>query len=94
MIALAMLRLHDYNFKWAGKEGEVMPMFEYSCGKCGCDFEELVMGNEKVKCPACGAGRVKKKMSAFAHKSGGKFVSSSGGSGCGTCTKSSCSHCH
>jgi hypothetical protein len=33
-------------------------------------------------------------MSAFAHKSGEKFVSSSGGSGCSGCTSSNCSSCH
>jgi putative FmdB family regulatory protein len=71
-----------------------MPMYEYHCAKCGCDFEELVMGDDKVKCGSCGSTRVKKKMSAFAHKSGGKFSGSKGGSGCGSCSKPSCSNCH
>jgi len=71
-----------------------MPMYEYHCGKCDEDFEELVMGDEKIRCPSCGGGRVKKMMSAFAHKSGGKFVSAEGGSGCSSCSSGNCSSCH
>ena len=71
-----------------------MPIFEFRCGKCGEDFEELVMGDAKgIKCPSCGGRKVKKLMSAFAHKSGDKFVSSHGGSGCSGCSSSSCSSC-
>ena len=71
-----------------------MPMFEFHCGKCDTDFEELVMGELRgIKCPSCGSKRIKKMMSAFAHKSGGKFVSSKGGSGCSGCSSSSCSSC-
>lgn len=71
-----------------------MPMFEFHCGKCDNDFEELVMGDDKIECPKCGSSRVKKKLSAFAHKSGGKFTGSSGGSGCSSCSSGNCSSCH
>lgn len=72
-----------------------MPMFEFHCTKCNCDFEELVRTGDKVQCPKCKGRKVQKKMSACSHKSsGGKFVSSSGGSGCSSCSKPSCSHCH
>ena len=71
-----------------------MPVYEYHCGKCKNDFEELILGDEDgIQCPSCGSGRVKKIMSAFAHKSGDKFVSSSGGSGCSSCSSGSCSSC-
>ena len=72
-----------------------MPMYEYTCQKCKTDFEELVFSSdEKVECPDCGGKRVKRKMSAFAIKSGGKFVSS-GGPSCSGCTPgpSGCSSC-
>lgn len=71
-----------------------MPLYEYHCGKCDCDFEELVLGDGRgIKCPECGSKKVKKLISVFAHKSGDKFVSSSGGSGCSGCSSSSCSSC-
>jgi putative FmdB family regulatory protein len=72
-----------------------MPMYEYHCAKCKKQFEELVMGSEKgVKCPKCGNKKVKKLMSAFAHKSGDKFSSSKGGSGgCSGCHSHNCSSC-
>ena len=41
-----------------------MPIYEYHCSKCGCDFEELVMSSsEKIKCPECKSAKVKKQMS-------------------------------
>jgi len=72
-----------------------MPLYEYHCKKCDDDFEELVMGDESgVKCPSCGSRKVKKLMSACAHKSGGSFTPSTGGSGCSSCSSGSCSTCH
>lgn len=71
-----------------------VPIYEYTCPKCGLDFEQLLMDrNEKVKCPECGAKNPKKRFSVFAHKSDSGFTSSSGGSECGGCTASSCSGC-
>ena len=74
-----------------------MPLYEFQCSACDKEFEELVFGSiEDVRCPACDSGDVKKKMSVFAFKSGGKFTPSKGGS-CSGCTPgpggcSSCSH--
>ena len=71
-----------------------MPIFEYNCGKCGHEFEELVVNSkEKVKCPKCKSGKVKKLMSAASFKSGGNFSSSAGPS-CSGCTSGNCSSCH
>jgi putative FmdB family regulatory protein len=71
-----------------------MPIFEYDCEKCGHDFELLVFDREApINCPACGSGKVEKKLSVFAHKSEDKFVPSSGGSSCSGCSASSCSGC-
>ncbi len=71
-----------------------MPLFEYQCKKCKKEFEELVRNSdEKVCCPKCSSGKVHKKMSVFAHKSGEKFRSSSVSSSCSSCSSSSCSSC-
>lgn len=71
-----------------------MPIFEYACKKCGKEFEELVRSaSEKINCPKCDSGKVTKKMSVFAHKSGEKSHSSSASSGCHSCSSGSCSSC-
>ena len=48
-----------------------MPLYEFSCAKCGTEFEELVMSSKpeaiaEVACPTCGSHKVKKKVSTFA----------------------------
>ena len=70
-----------------------MPLFEYICKKCGEEFEELVLKDEKVRCPKCSSARVEKKMSVFAYKSGDKFRASSSSSSCATCSATSCATC-
>lgn len=56
-----------------------MPLYEFTCRRCGHVFEELLSLGEaaagKVACPACGAKAVDKGFSSFATTSG------SGGSG-------------
>jgi putative FmdB family regulatory protein len=69
-----------------------MPIYEYKCKGCGTKFEQLVRGDEKVKCPQCGKGRLDKLFSVFGVKSSGKFTPSSQ-SGCGTCSAPSCDGC-
>jgi len=42
-----------------------MPIYEYKCDDCGCEFEELVLkSNEKITCHRCDSTSVKKMMSA------------------------------
>ena len=44
-----------------------MPIFEYSCEKCGEKFEKLVKNQEvKVACEKCGSKKVTKLFSSFA----------------------------
>ena len=31
-----------------------MPLHDFECGQCGCQFEELHKANEAVLCPYCG----------------------------------------
>ena len=45
-----------------------MPIFEYSCHKCQCDFEALVLPGETEdpQCPRCCGREVTKRISAGA----------------------------
>ena len=49
-----------------------MPVFDYECGSCGKEFEELVSSpitpDSEIKCPYCGEDRAKRKMSAPANR--------------------------
>ena len=36
-----------------------MPIYEYTCTKCGKDFEELVFGDDLPACPHCGAAETR-----------------------------------
>lgn len=66
-----------------------MPIFEYTCNKCGLDFEKLVFGGQKVTCSGCGTQDVKKRLSTFAMSGVEKPASS----GCSSCSSGSCSSC-
>lgn len=66
-----------------------MPIFEYTCEKCGRDFEKLVFGNQKVSCIACGSEDIRKKFSVF----GMSGVEHAASSGCSSCSSGSCSSC-
>ncbi len=65
-----------------------MPMYEFSCRKCGNVFEELFFSSKidlkEINCPACNSGRIERLMSAPA---------STLSSGCDDCSASSCSGC-
>ncbi|MCE5312440.1 MAG: zinc ribbon domain-containing protein [Nitrospiraceae bacterium] len=57
-----------------------MPIYDYSCKKCGVDFSSIQKSAEdSVKCPVCDSEEVQKKISSF--NFGG--FSSSGYSGFG-----------
>jgi len=70
-----------------------MPIYEYVCAKCSTEFEELVRGDEEVRCPRCDAARATKKLSTFATaRAGGRSAArettpmpSTGPGSCGTC---------
>ncbi|MBL0224483.1 MAG: zinc ribbon domain-containing protein [Geobacteraceae bacterium] len=44
-----------------------MPIFEYSCITCGCQFEKLQKdsNSQPTGCPACGSAEIKKEFSTF-----------------------------
>jgi putative FmdB family regulatory protein len=47
-----------------------MPLYEFSCRKCGHRFEELMAMSEvadsRPECPACGSRSTERSLSAFA----------------------------
>ena len=59
-----------------------MPIFEYTCKKCGGVFEKLILGRNggEIVCPKCGSALTEQMFSAFATASG---TAKSAGVGCG-----------
>jgi putative FmdB family regulatory protein len=48
-----------------------MPLYEYSCSHCCSEFELLVRGNEKPRCPECNSPKLEKRLSVpVAHTAG------------------------
>jgi putative FmdB family regulatory protein len=72
-----------------------MPIYEYTCKRCGKEFEMLVFKEDNPVCPDCGAEDPVKRMSSFGFSVGNSFKSSATGSGssCATCGSSNCSSC-
>lgn len=75
-----------------------MPIYEYSCEKCDCEFEELVFGDAAPICPHCGSRETHKLMSRCAHCSGtdgdgGHAPAASSGGGCAGCSGGNCASC-
>ncbi len=65
-----------------------MPIYEYVCMECESHFEELVRGDEGVRCPDCAASNVRKQLSVFAaHGTAAQPGFGGGGGGCcgGSC---------
>ena len=40
-----------------------MPIYEYTCGSCGLDFERLVLGGRTPACTACGSEDLERRVS-------------------------------
>jgi putative FmdB family regulatory protein len=65
-----------------------MPIYEFHCGKCGKDSEQLVRSADwsAAKCPHCGSAKLDKKFSTFAAAGAGEAVPAKkkrSGHGCG-----------
>lgn len=60
-----------------------MPIYEFSCSKCGHMFEEILafsdLENLALECPACKSTQVARGLSTFATASG-----DAGGGSCGS----------
>jgi putative FmdB family regulatory protein len=62
-----------------------MPLYEFTCEKCGATFEELLgagLDDRGVTCPECGSEDIEKLVSRFASAGA---PASKGGSGAGSC---------
>ncbi|MFC1937575.1 FmdB family zinc ribbon protein [Chloroflexota bacterium] len=76
-----------------------MPLYEYVCSNCGCEFELLRSLSEAEKdapCPEChsSAERILSTFACFTRSDSGVTSPVSGGSSCSSCGSSSCSTCH
>lgn len=72
-----------------------MPIYEFQCDACGRPFEELFRRADERRrphCPSCGSRNIHKKFSTFA--TGGRSDGGGSGSGCGSCSRSSCAGCN
>ncbi|MFV1964301.1 MAG: zinc ribbon domain-containing protein [Pirellulaceae bacterium] len=47
-----------------------MPIYEYTCQMCRCDFEVLLRRGEAPECPQCGGKKLAKQFSVPAAHSG------------------------
>ncbi len=65
-------------------KGEVMPIYEYRCRKCGEISEKMQKVSEKedsLICPSCGKGRLEKILSGFSSSKGSGSTPSCGPTG-------------
>jgi putative FmdB family regulatory protein len=62
-----------------------MPIFEYICQQCHHQFESLLYGKEKAKCPKCHATRLEPQLSLFAVSAKSSTTSASPTRACGSC---------
>jgi len=70
-----------------------MPLFEFICRHCNHEFETLVMGADKPRCPKCGSEKLAKQMSSFRSRVKGGEGAVSSSSRCSGCSGGSCSSC-
>jgi putative FmdB family regulatory protein len=64
-----------------------MPIFEYICQECQHEFETLVFGRDKAKCPKCRSQKLSPQLSVFAVSAKSSANASAGASAgaCGSC---------
>jgi putative FmdB family regulatory protein len=62
-----------------------MPIFEYVCQECHHQFEALVYGKQKAKCPKCDATKLAPQLSVFAVSAKAPSRGATSTSACGSC---------
>jgi putative FmdB family regulatory protein len=67
-----------------------MPIFEYICQECQHEFETLVFGRDKAKCPKCHGQKLSPQLSVFAMSTNGMSAKGSSSApvssgACGSC---------
>jgi putative FmdB family regulatory protein len=68
----------------------LMPIFEYICQDCQHEFETLVFGRDKAKCPKCQSPKLSPQLSVFAMSTKGMPAKNSANASaaagaCGSC---------
>ena len=72
-----------------------MPIFEYQCRQCRGEFELLIRGEEKPRCPTCGSARLEKQLSVpAAHISSSSSLPICGASAPDACGMGRCGSGH
>ncbi|WP_223903806.1 FmdB family zinc ribbon protein [Rhodoferax lithotrophicus] len=66
-----------------------MPIYEYSCGDCGHEFEALVRSDTTPQCPICHSGKLEKLLSVFATTAVSERNAQVMPSPCGSCPNAS-----
>jgi len=61
-----------------------MPIYEYICKECQHQFEALVYGKEKAKCPKCHGKKLEPQLSVFAVSAKSSSAAPAAGP-CGSC---------
>jgi putative FmdB family regulatory protein len=49
-----------------------VPIFDFECRSCGCEFEALVLHNTTAECPTCHGRDLERRFSSFAVSSSEK----------------------
>jgi putative FmdB family regulatory protein len=62
-----------------------MPIYEYACQDCGCDFEKLVRSDTVPECPHCHSTQLEKRLSVFATAASAPDVATGMSGACGSC---------
>jgi|SRR5580693_731881 putative FmdB family regulatory protein len=63
----------------------LMPIFEYICQECQHEFETLVFGRDKAKCPKCESQKLSPQLSVFAVSAKSTAGPASPTGACGSC---------
>jgi len=73
-----------------------MPIYEYRCQDCECEFEAMrgmSQADVPIACEQCNGKHTTRLLSIFnAHGTTGTITNTSGG--CGSCSGGSCTSCH
>ncbi len=62
-----------------------MPIFEYICQDCQHEFEALVFGRDKARCPKCESKKLSPQLSVFAVSAKGGTQAAPASGACGSC---------
>jgi putative FmdB family regulatory protein len=67
-----------------------MPIFEYICQECQHEFEALVFGRDKARCPKCESKKLSPQLSVFAMSAKGASAKGSASASAATGACGSC----